>query len=147
MTGERRAAVYVGLIFVSGLLLGGTLMNLAEHFWLHPRTDAEYDLRQHAKVAAQMAAQLNLSEQQTAAVDRVLQQVVLNYEQLEQQLAPQFDAIRQQGRDHVRALLTESQRHAYDQLVQRVDMHYPAGTMPAAVPDPCGVLAAPLNSH
>lgn len=147
MTPERRAAVFLGLIFTSGVFLGGTAMNLAEHFWLHPRTDVEYDLRQHAQVADQMRSRLHLTPQQTAQVDLALQRAVRSYEALELRMAPEFDQIRQQGRNDVRTVLNDQQRQAFDQLVRQVDLQYPAAAQPAVLPDPCHVLAAPANVH
>ncbi|HUX67104.1 MAG TPA: hypothetical protein VMV31_06420 [Terriglobales bacterium] len=138
MESDRRTSLYVGLIFVSGLLLGGTLMNLAEHYWLHAHTANEYDIRQHRLIAAKMSQRLHLSPQQQSQVDAILQQTVGQYQQLEQRLAPQFDQLRQQDRDHLRAILNPQQRVEFDTIVREVDAEYPLNERPAVLsPVPC----------
>jgi len=133
MGADRRTSIYVGLIFVSGLLLGGTLMNLAEHYWLHAHSANEYDIRQHRLIAAKMSQRLQLSAQQQSAVDGILQQTLGQYLQLEQRLAPQFDQLRQQDRDHLRAILNPQQRVEFDRIVREVDAEYPLNERPAVL--------------
>ncbi len=138
MNSERRAVTYVGLIFVSGLLLGATAMNFVEHYVLHAETASEYDIREHREVAKDMAKLLNLSSQQRQQVDTILQQTVGQYQQLEQRLAPQFDQLRQRDRARLRSILTPGQRVKFDQIVARVDAKYPLNERPAVLsPVPC----------
>jgi hypothetical protein len=140
---DRRTATFLGLIFISGLLLGGTLMNLAEHYWLHAHPASEYDIRQHRLIAAKMSQRLHLSAQQQDQVDAVLRQTVGQYQALEHRLAPQFDQVRQQDRDHLRAILDPQQRQDFDRLVQEVDAQYPINERPAILsPAPCDQAAS-----
>lgn len=135
---ERRAAAYLGLIFVSGLLLGGTLMNLAEHYWLHAHAANEYDIRQHRIIASRMGERLHLTPQQEQQVDEVLQQTVGQYQQLEIKLRPQFDQVRQADRTQLRAILDPAQRQEFDRIVSEVDAEYPINERPAVLsPVPC----------
>lgn len=140
---DHRTATFLGLLFVSGLLLGGTLMNLAEHYWFHAHPASEYDIRQHRLIAAQMTQRLHLTAQQQQQVDAVLRETVGQYQALEQHLAPQFDQVRQQDRDHLRAILNPQQRQDFDRLVQEVDAEYPINERPAILsPAPCDQAAA-----
>lgn len=143
MSPQRRTAMYVALIFVSGLLLGGTLMNFAEHYWLHAHPASEYDIRQHRLIAQRMAQRLHLSAAQQDQVDRVLQQTLGQYQALELRLAPQFDQVRTRDRDNLRAILTPAQRTQFDQIVSQVDAEYPINERPAVLsPVPCEKPAA-----
>lgn len=138
MSSDRRTALYVVLIFASGLLLGGTLMNLAEHDWLHTHPANEYDLSQHKIIAAQMSKRLNLSAAQQEQVDQVLQQTLAQYRDLEQRLAPQFDQVRQQDRAQLRNILSPDQKVEFDKIVAEVDAKYPLNERPAVLsPVPC----------
>lgn len=138
MNSERRTITYIGLIFVSGLLLGATLMNFAEHYVLHAYSANEYDIREHREVAKEMTQLLNLTTQQKQQVDTILQQTVGQYLQLEQRLAPQFDQVRQNDRQRLRAILDPQQRVKFDQIVARVDAKYPLNERPAVLsPVPC----------
>lgn len=133
MTPERRTVFYVALIFISGLLLGGTMMNLAEHYLLHAHAANEYDIRQHLIIAQQMSQRLHLNPEQQKQVDDVLQETVGQYQQLEQHLAPQFDQVRQRDRDHLRAILNPVQRVDFDRIVAEVDAKYPLNERPAVL--------------
>ncbi|MGH9519525.1 MAG: hypothetical protein ACRD2D_07735 [Terriglobales bacterium] len=138
MSPDRRTSVYVVLIFASGLLLGGTLMNVAEHYWLHAHAANEYDIRQHRLIAAQMNRRLHLSADQQQAVDGVLQQTIAQYQTLELQLAPQFDAVRQRDRRDLRDVLDPAQKIEFDRIVAEVDAKYPINERPAVLsPVPC----------
>lgn len=137
MNAERRTIYYVAVIFISGMLAGGTLMNLAEHYWLHAAQTREYDIRQHKLVAQEMRNRLNLTPEQQQQVDRILQRAVGNYLTLEGRLAPQFDQVRQQGRAQLRAVLNPQQRKAFDQIVKEVDAQYPVNERPLSMDAPC----------
>lgn len=140
---DRRTAAFLSLLFISGLLLGGTLMNLAEHYWFHAHPASEYDIRQHRLIAAKMSERLHLTPQQQQQVDAVLRQTVGQYLALEHRLAPQFDQVRQSDRDHLRAILDPKQRQDFDRLVQEVDAEYPINERPAILsPSPCDQAAA-----
>lgn len=137
MNPDRRTIYYVAVIFLSGALTGGTLMNLAEHYWLHAAQEREYDIRQHKLVAAEMRQRLHLTPGQQKQVDRILQQAVVNYQSLERRLAPQFDQVRQAGREQLRSILNQNQRQQFDQIVKEVDTQYPLNERPVALENPC----------
>lgn len=137
MNAERRTIYYVAVIFISGMLAGGTLMNLAEHYWLHAAQSREYDIRQHKLVAQEMRHRLNLTPAQQQQVDRILQQAVGNYLNLERRLAPQYDQVRQQGRAELRSVLTPAQRKTFDDIVKEVDAQYPVNERPPSMDAPC----------
>ncbi|MGH9393817.1 MAG: hypothetical protein ACRD1E_06570 [Terriglobales bacterium] len=144
LASDRRPLLYVALIFVSGLLLGGTAMNLAEHYWLHAHPANEYDIRQHRLIAQRMSQRLHLGNDQLNQVDAVLQQTVGQYQQLELRLAPQFDQVRQSERARLRAILNPQQRQNFDQIVREVDAEYPLNERPAVLsPVPCDAAAHP----
>lgn len=132
-----RAGLYVTMIFLSGLLVGGILMNLAEHDWFHAQQRNEYDITDHAQVAAEMQRRLGLSGQQRQEVDRILVRTVRQYRTVERDVEPRFDAVRAQGRAQLRAVLTNPQRIAFDHIVRRVDAQYPMDERPASIPTPC----------
>ncbi|HEY7838709.1 MAG TPA: hypothetical protein VIC54_08935 [Terriglobales bacterium] len=138
MSPDRRTSTYLVLIFVSGLLLGGMLMNVAEHYWLHAHPASEYDLRQHRLIAQRMAQRLHLSAAQKNQVDAVLQQTLGQYQVLEDRLRPQFDQVRTKDRDNLRSILTPQQRGEFDRIVDQVDAEYPINERPAVLsPVPC----------
>ncbi len=125
MNNQIRNAIYVALIFASGLLIGATLMNLAEHKWLHAENRTEIDIRHHRQIAQRMGQRLNLSEAQQRQVDQILRQTVNSYLQVEAAMKPQFELIRAQGRAKLRKIMNTQQRARFDQIVRQVDAKYP----------------------
>ncbi|TAN21803.1 MAG: hypothetical protein EPN33_09065 [Acidobacteria bacterium] len=135
---DRRTTTFIALLFVSGLLLGGTFMNLAEHYWFHMHPHNEYDIRQHRKIATEMGRRLHLTPLQVTEVDAVLRDTIGRYQKLETQLAPQFDALRQRDRAQLRDLLTPAQQLEFDKIVRHADTEYPINERPAVLsPVPC----------
>lgn len=144
MSAGNRTTLFVSLIFVSGLLVGGTLMNVAEHFWLHAHPREEYDIRDHQRIAAEMRQRLNLSADQQRKVDQILQQTVRDYQAVQNEVEPRYDQVRAAGRARLRAILDPQQRTAFDAIVARVDREYPVDQRPASIPTPCPVS---IDSH
>ena len=138
MSPDRRTSTYLVLIFVSGLLLGGMVMNIAEHYWLDAHPASEYDIRQHRLIAQRMSQRLHLTAAQQNQVDGVLQQTLGQYQALEDRLRPQFDQVRTKDRNDLRAILTPQQRNEFDRIVDQVDAEYPINERPAVLsPVPC----------
>lgn len=125
MNQRLRTSFYIALIFASGLLAGATLMNLAEHYWLHKASRTEIDIRRHREIARQMSQRLGLSAAQQQQVNRILKHTVRKYLEVESSIAPQFAMIRSQGRARLRQILNPEQRVRFDRLVQQVDARYP----------------------
>jgi hypothetical protein len=138
MTASRSSLAYLALVFLSGLLIGGTVMNLAEHLWLHAHPREERDIRQHHLIAAEMGRRLKLTDAQTQQVDQILQQTVEQYDALEQNVRPQFDQIRRQNRERLRSILNPEQRAEFDRIVEEVDARYPINERSPALPTVSG---------
>ncbi len=125
MNTRTRTFIYIALIFASGLLIGATLMNVAEHHWLHAESRTEIDISHHRQIARRMKARLNLSLAQQRQVDRILRQTVASYLRVENEMKPQFELIRSQGRERMRSIMNPQQRARFDQIVKQVDAKYP----------------------
>jgi hypothetical protein len=123
---NARNFIYVAVIFLCGLLLGATSMDLAEHYWLHAIPRSEIDIRQHRRVARAMARRLGLNAAQQVQVNRILRHTVHAYQRIQREVAPQFAAVRASGRQQIRALLTPRQRQKFNRIVARLDQRQPA---------------------
>ena len=119
------AAVLVFVVFVLGILLGG----VGGHLW---------DERVQGQVQAQSAAQLNLKPTRNERVNDLTQRLQLTAEQQKQVAAVIDDtlskwqtlyapldapreAIRQQGRASIRAVLTPDQQVKFDDFLRQLD--------------------------
>lgn len=144
---KARNVLYLVLIFACGLLIGATAMDLAEHTWLHKIPRSEVDIRQHRRIAREMARRLGLSAEQQTAVDRILRHTVHAYLLIEKQVSPQFTAVRARGRQQIRAILTPEQRIQFDQMVAQIDRREPAIERSPAIPQTIPMQSARNVSH
>ncbi len=144
---KARNVLYLVLIFACGLLIGATIMDLAEHSWLHAIPRSEVDIRQHRRIAREMARRLDLSPQQQAAVDRILRHTVHAYLLIEKQVSPQFAAVRARGRRQIRAILTPAQRTKFDRMVAQIDQREPSIERSPAIPQTIPMRQAGNVSH
>ncbi len=144
---KTRNIIYLLVIFACGLLIGATLMDLAEHNWLHKIPRSEVDIRQHRRIAREMAKRLDLNPAQQAAVDRILRHTVHAYLLIEKQVSPQFAAVRERGRQQIRAILTPAQRMQFDQMVAQIDQREPSIERSPAIPQTIPMQPARNVSH
>ncbi len=68
-----------------------------------------------------MRAELNLTDDQTKAVQAVIDETRNEYRALRTELRPRFEEPRQKARARIRALLTPEQQQKFDGMVARQD--------------------------
>jgi hypothetical protein len=122
---RTEAAVLVIVVFVLGILLGG----VGSHLW---------EERVEGQVQAQTAAQLNLKPTRNERVNDLTQRLQLSSEQQKQvgaviddtlskwqslyaPLDAPREAIRQQGRASIRAVLSPDQQIKFDDFLRQLD--------------------------
>lgn len=119
MMGSRRAVVYLALVFFLGAALGvlGTLWatkrGLADERRVHDRSP---------KGALEwLDRELKLSPAQRQQLETILDETGNSYRAIRQRTRPEYDAVRQQGREKIRAILNEQQRPRFEELVREID--------------------------
>ena len=119
MMGTRRAVVYLLLVFSLGLALGvvGTLWATRHGF------AAERGERSHSRKSALewLDSELKLSPEQHRQVEAILDETIQGYRGIRERTRPEYDVVRQQGREKIRAVLTEAQRARFEELVREKD--------------------------
>ncbi len=70
---------------------------------------------------ARLADQLKLSPDQQKQVNDILNDEQTRYDGVREQMNPQFDEIRNQGRGEIRQTLTDPQRAIFDDFIRHVD--------------------------
>ncbi len=119
MIGTRRAVVYLLLVFSLGLALGvvGTLWATRHGF------AAERGERSHSRKSALewLDSELKLSPEQHRQVEAILDETIQGYRGIRERTRPEYDVVRQQGREKIRAVLTEAQRARFEELVREKD--------------------------
>jgi len=134
MSADRQTLSYLALVFVTGVLVGGTLMNFAEHRILHHHLTEEYDIRQHRIIVQEMGQRLSLTPAQKEQVDAILQDAVREYQQIDDEMEPRLEQVREQGRERLRGVLNDQQRLEFERIVHQVDLQYPRNIRPATIP-------------
>jgi hypothetical protein len=113
------AALYVILVFASGILVGvvshrlyvtTTVSATAKQPDSAPQTLAEV----RKKYLDDMRAKVGVDERQLASVNQVLDETKRKFDDLKRKEKPLHDAIQQEQIDEISALLTPQQKVAYD---------------------------------
>jgi hypothetical protein len=128
---QTKARLIVLSIFVIGFAAGALSMNLYQR----STSDAEKEKRRtergqpQLRVTRIMTEKLNLTEDQQEKIKVILGETFEQYdairaEMLEpkmKEIRPRFEAARQQGRERIRALLTQEQLPKFEEMVEEQD--------------------------
>lgn len=121
MSAQSRSLLYVVIVFFSGAIAGALVMNVAEHYWLHPRQAAAAETwgngDERRSAIELFKKQLNLTPDQTKRLEVILDETMTQYEDLHSFT----HHIRDNGLMEIRALLDENQRKRFDELRGRVE--------------------------
>ncbi len=121
MSAQGRALVYVLVVFFCGAIAGALVMNVAEHYWLHPRPAAAAenwgDIGERRSAIELFKQQLNLTPDQTKQLEGILDETMIQYEDLH----TFTHHIRDNGLLQIRAMLNEDQRKKFDELTRRIE--------------------------
>ena len=120
-TATRKAALWVGAVFLIGAALGGVLGYLFAH---RPVIAANPPLSEPARRAQklqELTKELSLTPQQVQQVDSLLLERHLEAKAIRDQADVQLDAVRQKGRAQMRAILTPEQLPKFEEFLKRMD--------------------------
>ncbi|HXE74242.1 MAG TPA: hypothetical protein VNN18_01220 [Candidatus Xenobia bacterium] len=120
MMTNRRAIAYLFLVFVLGAALGvlGTLW-AGRTGWAAP--GAPPSMRNKQDASEWLTRELNLSADQQRQLGVILDETAAQYEAIRDRVRPEYDQVRQQGRDKIRAILTPEQKARFEELVRQMD--------------------------
>jgi Spy/CpxP family protein refolding chaperone len=116
------AVVYSLAVFLAGAVAGALVMNLTEHFILHPARPAveqakKWNEADRAHYVERFKSELNLTEAQSRQLERILDETMRQYDDLHSFT----HHIRQEGIMRIRAMLDDSQRKRLDDIVKKAD--------------------------
>jgi Spy/CpxP family protein refolding chaperone len=117
----RKAALWVGLVFLLGAALGGVLGNV---FGVHARNVPPPQLTEGEKRAQKvqrLTQELSLAPDQQKEVEAIIASVQAQYRAIRQSTEPQIDEARQKGREQIRAILTPEQKPKFEDFLRRLD--------------------------
>jgi hypothetical protein len=114
---NRKAVALLFLVLALGIALGAvgaTVVN--RHVYA-----ARVRVPNTTRPVTRLTQDLSLSADQVKQVSTILGGMQTKYDEIRQQMSPQFDQVRQQGREQIRELLTPNQRPKFEDFLQRVD--------------------------
>jgi len=123
ISATRKAALWVGLVFLLGAALGGTLGYSFAH---HPVSAASASApspepERRAQRGKQLTELLSLTSAQSQQVDAILLQKHTEAKAVHDQADAQLDQVHQKGRDEIRAILTPEQKPKFEEFLKNLD--------------------------
>ncbi len=118
---SRKAMVLVLLVFVLGIALGALGTYLAGAKVWGAKIEGHNHRDKRARMMEQLTRELTLTPDQQKQLDAILTDIKGKYRALHEQTAPQFEQVRQQGREQIRAILTPQQRPKFEEFLRRLD--------------------------
>jgi Spy/CpxP family protein refolding chaperone len=118
---KRKAALWVGAVFVLGATLGGVLGYLFAHRPVNAANPPLSEPERRAQKVQELTKDLSLTPQQAQQLDAILMQRHAETKAIHGQTEAQIDAVRQKGRAQVRAILTPDQLPKFEEFLKRVD--------------------------
>jgi uncharacterized membrane protein len=124
MTPRAKTRLKIWLVVVGVFLLGGITGVSLDSLYRLRTGGSERSMRERRSkgdVFERMKSDLNLSEQQATEIRAILDQTRNEYRQLRTEVRPRYDAVRQNARTKIRALLMPEQQQKFDAQVAEHD--------------------------
>jgi Spy/CpxP family protein refolding chaperone len=120
-TATRKAALWVGAVFLLGAALGGVLGYLFAHRPVSAANPPQTEQERRTRRVAELTKELSMTPQQAQELDSILLLWHGKTQTIHDQADAQIDAIRQKGRNEVRAILTPDQKPKFEEFLKRLD--------------------------
>jgi len=120
-TVQQKASLWLALVFVLGVALGGVLgYAFAHRSYAAAPTQLTAEQRRIQR-RQQLVQEVALTEEQQKQVTAILDQAQLDYKAIHAVSDPQVDAVRQKSRDKIRQILTPEQKPKFEEFIRRLD--------------------------
>ena len=121
-TGSIKVAIYLLLVFTSGIAVGAFSLHLYSARSVsargsRPRGPEEFRKR----YLGEMQARLKLDAGQTAKLNSILDQTRSRFDEIRERSKPEMDAIHKDQTDQINGILNETQRADYENLRKERD--------------------------
>ena len=118
---RREAAVLFFVVFLLGVLFGG----VGAYLW-NKRVSGQPAVSSsgrpsHDELIRNFSREVQLTPEQEKQLGAIMDDTRSRWQALYASLDSQREAIRQQGRDHIRAMLTPEQLPRYEEFMRRAD--------------------------
>ena len=121
ISASRKAALWVGIVFLLGAALGGTLGYSYAHHLVSAASTPMPEPARRAQRVKQLTELLNLTSDQIQQVDTILLQKHTEAKAVHDQADAQLDQVHQKGRDDIRAILSPEQKPKFEEFLKNLD--------------------------
>lgn len=121
VSAKRKAAIWVGLVFLLGAALGGVLGYLFTYRSYAYQTTQHSDQARRQQRVAELTQDLGLTHEQQQQLDSIITRMQVEFKGVRKQIDPQIEGVRQRGRNEIRAILTPEQKPKFEEFLQRLD--------------------------
>jgi len=117
--GSRKAYLLVLVLFILGIALGsvGTYLVTLRVQAARPQANPG----RNPGHMAMFTRDLNLNPDQQTQIQSILNDTRARYAELHEKLDPEYEQVRQQGRERIRQVLTPEQRPKFEDLLRQMD--------------------------
>jgi uncharacterized protein YeaO (DUF488 family) len=112
-------ALYVGLIFASGVVLG--VFGHSLYAVTTVRSNPPEDLRK--KTLAEMQKRMQLSNDQVSKINSIMDETRARFHEVRERYRPEMDALQKDQRDKVRSILSPTQLTEYEKMLKEREEH------------------------
>lgn len=118
---KRKAVGLLLVVFVLGIALGALGAYLAGRRVSGAPAEGTSHRGKRARIVERLTRELDLSADQQKQVDAISADMLAKFRALQDQITPQTEQVRQQGRAQIRAILTPEQRPKFEDFLRRLD--------------------------
>jgi|ERR1700733_9395456 hypothetical protein len=120
---NRKAVALLFLVFVLGIALGAVGLTVVNRrvFGARLRPIGAGPGPDQTRPVVRLTHDLSLTPDQTKQVSVILNDMQSKYDAIRVQTTPQFEQVRQTGREQIRELLTPEQQPKFEEFLQRID--------------------------
>jgi Spy/CpxP family protein refolding chaperone len=117
----RKAALWVGVVFLLGAALGGVMGYVFARHAVSASSTPLSEPERRARKVEEISRELHLTDAQRQQLDATLAKIHAQYKAIHEQSDAQIDQVRQKGRDELRAILTPEQKPKFEAILKRMD--------------------------
>lgn len=121
LSATRKAGLWVGVVFLLGAALGGTIGYSYEHHRVSAANTPLTEPARRAQRVSQVTHLLGLTSEQSQQVDTILLQRHTEVKTIHDQTDAQIEQVKQKGREQIRAILTPDQKPKFEDFLKQLD--------------------------
>ena len=118
---KRKAALWVGAVFLLGAALGGVLGYVFAHHSISAANQPMGEPERRARRVEQLTQELSLTPEQAKQLDAILLLRHTQSRTIHDQADAQVEEVRQMGRNDIRGILSPEQKPKLEEFLKRTD--------------------------